>query len=340
MMARMKAVQATAPGAAWELVEREIPTPQPRQVRVKIHACGICHSDMFVKEGHWPGLQFPRIPGHEIAGVIDEVGSAVTAWKRGQRVGVGWHGGHCGQCDSCRRGDFILCRSGQVCGISYDGGWAEYLVVPEEAVAALPDELSFEEAAPLLCAGITTFNSLRHSGAQAGDLVAVQGIGGLGHLGIQYASKLGLKTVAVGRGTDKEPLARKLGAAVYLDAAVVNPAEELQRLGGARVILATAPDSKAIASMADGLGANGTLLIVAAPGEPVMVNAITLIGKRASVQGWPSGTAKDSEDTLWFSAMTGVRPMIERFPLARAQEAYQQMMTGKARFRAVLTMNS
>lgn len=340
MMARMNAIHATAPGAAWELVEREIPTPQPRQVRVKVQACGICHSDMFVKEGHWPGLQFPRIPGHEIAGVIDAVGSGVTIWNRGQRVGVGWHGGHCGQCDSCRRGDFILCRSAQVCGISYDGGWAEYVVVPEEALAALPDELSFEEAAPLLCAGITTFNSLRHSGARAGDLVAVQGIGGLGHLGIQYASKLGLKTVAVGRGEDKEPLARKLGAAVYIDAAAVNPAEALQRMGGARVILATAPDSKAIASMVDGLGPNGTVLIVAAPGEPVMVNAITLIGKRASVQGWPSGTPKDSEDTLRFSAMTGVRPMIERFPLARAQEAYQQMISGKARFRAVLTMNS
>lgn len=339
-MARMKVVQATAPGSDWKLIERDVPRPAPDQVRVKVQACGICHSDMFVKEGLWPGLEFPRIPGHEIAGLIDEVGSSVTAWHTGQRVGVGWHGGHCGQCEACRRGDFILCRSGQVCGISYDGGWAEYVVVPEEAVAALPDELSFEEAAPLLCAGITTFNSLRHSGAQAGDLVAVQGIGGLGHLGIQYASKLGLNTVAISRGQDKESLARRLGAAAYLDAAVVNPAAELQRLGGARVILATAPDSHAIATMVDGLGANGTLLIVAATGEPVMVNAITLIGKRASVQGWPSGTAKDSEDTLRFSAMAGVRPMIERFPLARAQEAYQRMMSGKARFRAVLTMNA
>ena len=338
-MPSYRAVQATAPKGNLELVERDLREPGRGEARIRIQACGICHSDMFVKEGHWPGLQFPRIPGHEIAGVIDAVGSGVTTWNRGQRVGVGWHGGHCGQCDSCRRGDFILCRAGQVCGISYDGGWAEYVVVPEEAVAALPDELSFEEAAPLLCAGITTFNSLRHSSAQAGDLVAVQGIGGLGHLGIQYASKLGLKTVAVGRGKDKEPLARKLGAAFYIDAAIANPAEELQRLGGARVILATAPDSKAIASMVDGLGGNGTLLIIAAPGEPVMVNAITLIGKRASVQGWPSGTAKDSEDTLRFSAMTGVRPMIERYPLARAQEAYQQMMSGKARFRAVLTMN-
>ncbi len=338
-MAQMKAIHVAGAGGDWQLVEREVPQPKAGQVRVKVQACGICHSDMFVKEGQWPGLQFPRIPGHEIAGLIDELGPAVTAWKKGQRVGVGWHGGHCGHCDACRRGDFVLCRSSQVCGISYDGGWAEYVVVPAEAVASLPDDLPAEEAAPLLCAGITTFNSLRNSGARAGDLVAVVGIGGLGHLGVQYASKLGLKTVAVSRGKDKAPLALKLGAAHYIDAAAENPAEELQKLGGARVILATAPDSQAIASMVDGLGANGTLLIVAAPGEPVSVNVVTLIGKRASVQGWPSGTAKDSEDTLRFSAMTGVRPMIERFPLARASDAYQLMMSGKVRFRAVLTMN-
>ena len=337
-MPRMKAVQATRAGGEWELVERDIPEPAAGQVRVKVQACGVCHSDMFVKEGHWPGLQFPRIPGHEIAGLIDAVGPGVSAWNQGQRVGVGWHGGHCGRCDSCRKGDFILCRAGQVCGISYDGGWAEYVVVPAEAVASLPESLAFDDAAPLLCAGITTFNSLRNSGAKASDLVAVQGIGGLGHLGIQYATKLGFRTVAVGRGKDKEALARKLGASEYLDAAAINPAEELQRLGGARVILATAPDSQAIASMVEGLGANGTLLVVAAPGAPVLVNAITLIGKRASVQGWPSGTSKDSEDTLSFSAMTGVRPMIERFPLSRAAEAYQRMMSGRVRFRAVLTM--
>ena len=337
-MPRMKAVQATRAAGEWELVERDIPEPAAGQVRVKVQACGVCHSDMFVKEGHWPGLQFPRIPGHEIAGLIDAVGPGVSAWNKGQRVGVGWHGGHCGRCDSCRKGDFILCRAGQVCGISYDGGWAEYVVVPAEAVASLPESLAFDDAAPLLCAGITTFNSLRNSGAKASDLVAVQGIGGLGHLGIQYATKLGFRTVAVGRGKDKEALARKLGASEYLDAAANNPAEELQRLGGARVILATAPDSQAIASMVEGLGANGTLLVVAAPGEPVLVNAITLIGKRASVQGWPSGTSKDSEDTLGFSAMTGVRPMIERFPLSRAAEAYQRMMSGRVRYRAVLTM--
>ena len=338
-MAQMKAVQVTGAGAEWELTEREVPQPGPGQVRVKVEACGVCHSDQFVKEGLWPGLQYPRIPGHELAGRIDEVGVGVTAWKQGQRVGVGWYGGHCGHCESCRRGDFVLCRFGQVCGISYDGGWAEYAVVPAEAVASLPDDLAADEAAPLLCAGITTFNSLRNSGARAGDLVAVQGIGGLGHLGIQFASKLGFQTVAVGHSNEKEPLARKLGAKHYLDSKTVNAGEELQKLGGARVILATAPDSQAIASMVDGLGPNGTLLIVAAPGEPVMVNAVTLIGKRASVQGWPSGTSKDSEDTLRFSAMSGVRPMIERFPLARASEAYQQMMSGKVRFRAVLTMN-
>jgi D-arabinose 1-dehydrogenase-like Zn-dependent alcohol dehydrogenase len=339
-MARMRAVQVTKPGGDWEVVEREIPEPQPGQVRIKVEACGICHSDMFVKEGHWPGLQYPRVPGHEVAGRIDAVGVGVATWTTGRRVGVGWHGGHCGQCDSCRRGDFIMCRFAKICGFSYDGGWAEYVVVPAEAVAALPDDLPADQAAPLMCAGITTFNSLRHSGVRSGDLVAVQGIGGLGHLAIQYAAKMGFVTVAVARGKDREPLAKKLGATHYLDASAVNPAEELQRLGGARVILATAPDSKAIASMVEGLGINGKLLIVAAPGEPVMVNALTLIGKRASVQGWPSGTAKDSEDTLRFSATSGVHPMVEKYPLDRAQEAYQQMMSGKARFRAVLTMTT
>ena len=339
-MARMKAVQAARAGGDWEVVERDIPEPQSGQVRIKVEACGICHSDMFVKEGHWPGLQYPRIPGHEVAGRIDAVGSGVDMWKTGQRVGVGWHGGHCGQCDSCRRGDFVLCRFAKVCGISYDGGWAEYVVVPAEAVAALPEELPADQAAPLLCAGITTFNSLRNSGARAGDLVAVQGIGGLGHLAIQYAAKMGCVTVAVARGKDREPLAKKLGASHYLDASAGNPAEELLKLGGARVIMATAPDAKAIASMVEGLGINGKLLILAAPGEPVTVNAVTLIMRRASVQGWPSGTAKDSEDTLRFSALSGVHPMIERYPLDRAQEAYQQMMSGKTRFRAVLTMTT
>ncbi|HEX2056142.1 MAG TPA: alcohol dehydrogenase [Nitrospiraceae bacterium] len=339
-MARMKAVQASRPGGEWDVVERDIPEPQPGQVRIKVEACGICHSDMFVKEGHWPGLQYPRVPGHEVAGRIDVVGTGVTMWKPGQRVGVGWHGGHCGQCESCRRGDFIMCRVGKICGFSYDGGWAEYLTVPAEAVAALPDGLVADEAAPLLCAGITTFNSLRNSGAKAGDLVAVQGVGGLGHLAIQYAAKFGFQTVAVGRGKDKESLAKKLGAMYYVDASAADPAKALQDLGGARVILATAPDSKGIALMVDGLGVNGKLLIVAAPGEPIAVNPVTLIMKRASVQGWPSGTANDSEDTLRFSVAAGVHPMVERYPLARAREAYQQMISGKARFRVVLTMTS
>jgi D-arabinose 1-dehydrogenase-like Zn-dependent alcohol dehydrogenase len=339
-MARMKAVQASKPGSEWEVVEREVPSPGPGMVRLKVEACGICHSDMLVKEGHLPGIQYPRVPGHEIAGRIDEVGANVTSWKKGQRVGVGWHGGHCGQCPSCRRGDFIMCQSGKITGVSDDGGWAEYVLAPAEALASIPDELPADEAAPLLCAGITTFNSLRHSGARAGDLVAIHGIGGLGHLGIQFASKLGFNTVAIGRGKDKEPLAKKLGATQYLDASSANPAETLTKMGGARVILATAPDSKAISSLVDGLGVNGKLLIVAAPGEPITVNPIALIMKRASVQGWPSGIATDSEDTLRFSALTGVRPMIEQYPLTKAADAYQQMMGGKARFRVVLMMNS
>ena len=339
MMVRMKAAQMSKPRGEWEIVERDIPQPEPGAVRIKVEACGICHSDMFVKEGMWPGLQYPRVPGHEVAGRIDAVGANVAQWKIGQRVGVGWHGGHCGQCDSCLRGDFIMCRFEKVSGFTVDGGWAEYMVAPAGAVAELPDDVPFDEAAPMLCAGITTFNSLRNSGARAGDVVAVHGVGGLGHLGIQYASKLGFMTVAIGRGKDKETLAKKLGANQYIDSATANPVEALQHLGGARVILATAPDAKAISSLIDGLGVNGKLLVVAAPGEPLTVNLMPVILKRLSVQGWPSGTAKDSEDTLRFSAMTGVRPMIERYPLTQAREAYQQMMSGKARFRVVLTMN-
>ncbi|GKS64152.1 hypothetical protein YTPLAS72_14560 [Nitrospira sp.] len=338
-VARMKAVQVSKSGGEWELIEREVPDPGSGQIRIKVEACGVCHSDMFVKDGLWPNLQYPRVPGHEIAGRVDDVGPHVTQWEEGQRVGVGWYGGHCGHCDACRHGDFILCRVGQVCGISYDGGWAEYVVVPAEAVAALPDDLSAEESAPLLCAGVTTFNSLRNSGAKAGDIVAVQGIGGLGHLGVQFSARLGYRTVAIGRGLNKEPLARQLGAVHYIDTCTVDPADELQRLGGARVILATAPDGKGISSLAGGLGHNGQLLIVAAPGDPITLNAVTLITQRASVQGWPSGTAKDSEETLRFSALARVRPMIERYPLHRAAEAYQHMMNGEVRFRAVLAMS-
>ena len=339
-MAKMKAVQVTKAGGDFEIVEREIPQPSAGQVRIKVEACGICHSDALVKEGYWPGIQYPRVPGHEVAGVIDAVGTGVNVWKSGQKVGIGWHGGHCFECDSCRRGDFNQCRNEKIAGISYDGGYAEYMIAPQEAVASMPDGLSAEEAAPLLCAGITTFNSLRNAGARPGDLVAVQGIGGLGHLGVQFASKMGFHTVAIGRGNDKEALAKKLGADQYIDSSATDAAAELKKLGGARVILATAPDSKTIASVIDGLGVNGKLLIVAAPGEPMQVNPVGLIMGRRSIQGWPSGTAPDSEDTMRFSARTGVRPMIEHYPLEKVADAYQQMISGKVRFRVVLTMGA
>jgi D-arabinose 1-dehydrogenase-like Zn-dependent alcohol dehydrogenase len=334
----MKAAQVSKPGDNFEIVERPIPQPGPAQVRIKVEACGVCYGDALVKEGHWPGLQYPRVPGHEIAGRIDAIGADVTLWKPGQRVGVGWHGGHCFQCDPCRRGDFLLCKFAKVTGISFDGGYAEYLVAPAEAVAAMPDELPVAEAAPLMCAGITVYNSLRHSGASSGDLVAVQGIGGLGHLGIQYARRMGFRTVAIGRGKDKQPLAQKLGAHEYIDTTAGAPAEALQKLGGASVILATAPDSKSISALIDGLAGNGKLMIVGASTESLTVTPLQLIAGRKSIQGWPSGTAKDSEETLRFSALTEVRPMIERYPLEKAAEAYEQMISGRARFRVVLTM--
>ncbi len=337
-MSRMKAVQVTKPGGDFELVERNIPEPGRSQVRIKVEACGICHSDALVKEGHWPGIQYPRVPGHEIAGQIDAVGSEVTQWKPGQRVGVGWHGGHCFVCEPCRRGDFILCKNGKITAISHDGGYQEYMVTPAEAVAAIPDDLPAAEAAPLLCAGITVFNALRNSGARPGDVVAVQGIGGLGHLGIQYARQMGFRTVAVGRGADKESLARKLGAYAYVDAGSGDAADALQKLGGARVILATAPDSKSMSSVVNGLSRNGQLLIVGASFDSLTVTPLQLIGQRKDIQGWPSGSAIDSEDTLNFSAYTGVRPMIERYPLEKAAEAYEQMISGRVRFRVVLTM--
>lgn len=335
----MKAVQISKAGGNFELVERPIPQPGRGQVRIKVEACGICHSDALVKEGVWPGLQYPRVPGHEIAGRIDAIGPDVTLWKQGQRVGVGWHGGHCFQCDPCRRGDFVLCQNEKITAIHFDGGYAEYMVVGAEAVAALPEDLPTDEAAPLLCAGITVFNSLRNSGARGGDTVAVQGIGGLGHLGIQYARQLGFRTIAVGRGKDKEALARKLGAHEYVDTGAGAPAEALQKLGGAQVILATAPDSKSISALVDGLAAGGTLLVVGAGFESLTVTPLQLIGGRKALQGWPSGTAKDSEETLRFSSLSGVRPMIERYPLEKAADAYQQMITGKARFRVVLTVS-
>ncbi|HKC94871.1 MAG TPA: alcohol dehydrogenase [Nitrospira sp.] len=338
-MPQMIAVQIPSPGAPLEVVKREIPLPGTNRVRIRVQACGICHSDVLAKEGHWPGLQYPRVTGHEVAGVVDEVGPGVTAWKKGQRVGVGWHGGHCGQCTPCRRGDFMGCRFFQVTGFQEDGGYAQYMIARTEAVAAIPDALSPAEAAPLLCAGITTFNSLRHSGAVAGDLVAVQGLGGLGHLGIQFASRMGFHTVAIGRGQDKEALALKLGAARYLDTDAVNVAKELTSLGGASVILATAPDSKAMSALIDGLGVGGQLLVVGASADPISVTPIQLIMERRSIRGWPSGTARDSEDTLNFCALTGIRPMVEMIPLEQAAAGYDRMLSGKARFRMVLTMN-
>ena len=337
-MAQMTAVQISRPGAPFEVVKREVPEPGPNQVRIKVEACGVCHSDLFVKEGHWPGLQYPRVTGHEVAGVIDEVGSGVTTWKKGQRVGVGWHGRHCGQCVPCRRGDFIACQNLRITGFNDDGGYAQYMIASIDALALIPDSLMPMMAAPILCAGITTFNSLRHSGAVAGDLVAVQGLGGLGHLGIQFASKMGYRTVAIGRGQDKEPFALKLGANRYLDADAVDVAKELASLGGASVILATAPNSKAMSDLVDGLGVGGKLIVVGASPEPISVTPIQLIGQRRSIQGWPSGSARDSEETLNFCALTGIRPIVETFPLEQAAAAYDRMVSGKARFRVVLTM--
>jgi D-arabinose 1-dehydrogenase-like Zn-dependent alcohol dehydrogenase len=340
MNTKMKVAQISKPGGNFELVERDIPEPGPRQVRVKVEACGVCHSDIFVKEGLWPGLQYPRVPGHEIAGRLDALGEGVTPWKIGDRVGVGWHGGHDFVCNECRRGDFSMCVNRKVTGIDYDGGYAEYVVVPAETLAAIPDQLPAEEAGPFMCAGVTVFNALRNSGARPGDVVAVQGIGGLGHLGVQYARKMGFKTVALGRGKDMEPLAKKLGAHHYVDSSAVDAVAELQKLGGARVILGTAPSAKAISEVVGGLGINGNLLIPAAPSDPLTVSMFPLIMGRRQVSGWYSGTARDSQDTLEFSALSDVHPMIEKFPFSRVGEAYERMHGGKVRFRAVLMMES
>lgn len=338
-MPTMKAVQISKPGGNFEVVERPTPEPGRGQVRIKVEACGICHSDALVKEGHWPGIQYPRVPGHEIAGRIDALGADVTKWKPGQRVGVGWHGGHCFQCEPCRRGDFINCQFEKITAISFDGGYAEYVIVPAEAVALMPDDLPADEAAPLLCAGVTVFNGLRNSGARSGALVAVQGIGGLGHLGIQYARQLGFRTVAIGRGGDKQALAKRLGAHEYIDTGAGDPAQALQKLGGADLILATAPDSKSISALVNGLAPRGTLMVVGAGMESLTVTPLQLIPGSKTIRGWASGTARDSQDTLEFSAFSGVRSMIERYPLEKAADAYQQMISGKARFRVVLTMS-
>ena len=334
----MKVAQVPSPGADFQIVEREIPGPGAGQVRIKVQACGVCHSDVLTKEGSLPWIQYPRVPGHEVAGVIDEVGARVSAWKKGQRVGVGWHGGHDNTCRECRRGDFKNCRNLKICGVSYDGGYGEYMIAPVEALAAIPDGLTDVEAGPLLCAGITTYNALRHGGALPGDLVAVQGVGGLGHLGIQFANKFGYKAAAIGRGPENAALAKKLGASLYIDSQATNAAQELQKLGGARVILATAPSSKAMSELIDGLGPNGELLVVGAAPEPIEVTPIQLIFGSRRIQGWASGTPADSEDTLRFAELSGVRAMIETYPLERAGEAYARMMSGKAQFRVVLTM--
>ena len=336
-MAKMKAVQVPKPGADLQVVERDIPEPGPRQVRIRVLACGVCHSDVVTKEGLFPGISYPRVPGHEVAGVIDKLGANASEWKIGERVGVGWHGGQDGTCIHCRRGDFINCVNVKVCGISYDGGYQEFMVAPVEAVAHMPESLDVAEAAPLMCAGITTFNALRHSGAVPSDLVAIQGIGGLGHLGIQFANKFGYRVAAVGRGADIASLAKKLGAQVYIDSATTDPATELQKLGGAQAILATAPSGKAMAAMVGGLAPGGTLVLIGVPQDLMPVNVVPLVLGRRRIQGWPSGTPTDSEDTLIFAEKKSVRPMIEKYPLTKAAEAYARMISGKAEFRVVLT---
>jgi len=335
----MKAAQISKPRGEWELVERVIPEPRAGQVRVKIEACGMCHSDVFVKEGLWPGLEYPRVPGHEIAGHIDAVGDNVTAWNKGQRVGVGWHGGHCFVCEQCRRGDFAMCVHRQVTGFDFDGGYAEYMIARAETLAAIPEALPAEEAGPLMCAGVTVYNALRHAGARAGEVVAVHGIGGLGHLAVQYARQMGFETVAINRGNDKASLARQLGAHHYIDAIAQDAVTELQKLGGARVILATAPNAPAISALIDGLSPSGILLVPAAPAEPLTISVLSLISGRRSVAGWYSGTARDSQETLAFSLLSAVHPMIEQYPLGRVAEAYEQMHSGRVRFRVVLTFD-
>lgn len=334
-MTTMRVAQVSRPKGPLEIAERQIPQPSDGTVRVRVQACGICHSDYLVKEGVIPTIQYPRVPGHEVAGVIDAVGAGVVGWQTGQRVGVGWNGGYCGRCDPCRRGDFFACVTGQVTGITSDGGYAEYLIAPANAIALMPDGLSPVEAAPLLCAGITTFNALRNSGARPGDTVAVLGLGGLGHLGVQYAAKMGFHTIGIARGKEKEALARRLGAAAYIDSQAEDPAAALLKLGGAKIILATVTSGEAMSAVQGGLAVNGTLLVLGAPHSMQVAPASLLAGRR-SIKGWYSGTSIDSQDTLTFSLHSGVRSMNETFPLERAAEAYDRMMSGEARFRVVL----
>jgi D-arabinose 1-dehydrogenase-like Zn-dependent alcohol dehydrogenase len=332
-----RAMQVPAAGGAFQLVQKQFPDPGPGHVRIRVQACGVCHSDSLTKEGMWPGLQYPRVPGHEVAGILDAIGPDVPVFKVGQRVGLGWHGGHCNYCNPCRRGDFMLCENGPISGIHYDGGYADYVLAPANAIALVPDEMKDADAGPLLCAGVTTFNALRNSGARTGDTVAILGIGGLGHLAVQYAAKSGYRTVAVARGQDKGPLARQLGAHLYIDSTTQDPAKELQKIGGAQIILSTVTSAKALAWVIDGLAPAGKFILVGAPDGPVVLNPFPMLLGRRTVAGWPSGTGMDSEDTLNFSALTGVKPMIETYPLEKAGEAYDRMMSGNARFRVVLT---
>lgn len=336
-MLTMRVAQIPKPGGSFQIVERDVPAPAAGQVRIKVHACGVCHSDSLVKEGFLPGLKYPRVPGHEVVGIVDAVGADVTQFQPGQRVGVGWHGGHCGQCDNCRNGDFFGCVALQITGASFDGGYGEYMVAPAVGVAHLPEQLSFVEAAPLMCAGITTYNALRNSPARPGDVVGVLGLGGLGHLGVQYAAKMGFKTIAIARGADKGPLARQLGAHQYIDSQTQDPAAELQKLGGAKVIIATVTNGDAMSATQGGLGLNGMFVVIGAV-QSMTVSPLFLLSGRRSVKGWYSGMATDSQDTLKFSVLTGVRSMNEVYPLARVAEAYDRMASGKARFRVVLTM--
>jgi alcohol dehydrogenase/propanol-preferring alcohol dehydrogenase len=334
---KMRAMQVAAANGPFELVEREIPEPGAGSVRIKVEACGICHSDALVKSGGMPGLSYPRVPGHEVIGTVEALGSGVTDVAQGQRVGVGWHGGYCGHCDACRRGDFFACQWGRITGLTHDGGYADYMIAHSSALALLPEGLSATEAGPLVCAGVTTFNALRNSGARPGDTVAILGIGGLGHLGVQFAAKMGFRTIAIARGSDKEALARKLGAHQYIDSQTQDVAAELLKAGGAKVILATVTNAEAMTATLGGLAVHGKLLVLGAPHEPLKVPALLLIGGRRSIMGWYSGTAIDSQDTLQFSVLAGVKTMTEVFPLERAAEAYERMTSGKARFRVVLT---
>ena len=331
-----RAVQVPAAGGAFELVEKEFPEPGQGHVRVRVQACGVCHSDAITKFGVFP-IAYPRVPGHEVAGVVDAVGAGVPLFKVGSRVGLGWHGGHCNYCTPCRRGDFILCENGQISGITFDGGYADYVIAPANALALIPEDLSDVDAAPLMCAGVTTFNSLRHSGAKPGDTVAILGIGGLGHLGVQYAARSGYRTVAIARGADKAPLATDLGAHIYIDSTTHDFAAELQKLGGASVILSTLTNAESLTQAVNGLGPNGKLIVVGLPEKPFEVSVFPLISGNRSIAGWASGTGMDSEDTLNFSALADVKPMVETYPLEKAADAFDRMMSGKARFRVVLT---